>query len=95
VNAGVNVTLVGDIKWSNIIWVSTGGIRLAADSHMEGVCLPATLMTFGARSTLNGRALVKTAVTLAADVTITQHWEPYTLPQADPMYIDLGHMHGV
>jgi hypothetical protein len=95
VNAGVRVILNGDIKWSNIIWVTTDGIRLAADSHMEGVCLPATLMSFGARSALNGRALVRTAVTLAADVTITQHWEPYTLPEADPMYIDTGHMHGL
>ena len=85
VSAGVRMVIEGDVKWSNIIWQTTDAIIIAAGASVEGIFLSAGLMSLAAGSFLNGRALVKTAVTLATSTNITQSWEPYTRPEADPI----------
>jgi hypothetical protein len=60
----VHVILSGGAKAKNIIWVVAGFVEVGAGAHFEGIILCATAAHFKTGSTMNGRVLVQTAVTL-------------------------------
>jgi hypothetical protein len=69
--AGKSVILAGGALASNIVWQVAGSVTVAAGAHIEGIILTKTLAAFQAGSSLNGRILAQTAVTLIS-TTITQ-----------------------
>jgi hypothetical protein len=74
-SAGKNVTLENGARADNIFWHvaggAAGGVVVGAGAHMEGNILCYKYITFGAGSSLNGRALSQTAVTLdTATITV-------------------------
>jgi len=58
------IALTGGAQAKNIFWQVAGGITLGIGSHVEGVFLGATAITFLTGSSMNGAALVQTAVTM-------------------------------
>mmetsp|Transcript_7351 Transcript_7351/g.8538 ORF Transcript_7351/g.8538 Transcript_7351/m.8538 type:complete len:262 (+) Transcript_7351:448-1233(+) len=64
VSNGARVILSGGAVWENIYWQVSGAAVLGTTSHVEGVFLVKTGITFYAGSSLNGAALAQTAVTL-------------------------------
>jgi hypothetical protein len=66
----VQVTLAGGAQAKNIVWVVAGASTFGAGSHFEGIVLGATSADFITGSSINGRVLVQTAVTLQS-TTVT------------------------
>merc|ERR1712166_749139 len=66
VGAGAIVTLANKAKAENIFWQVAGSTTLHTTAHMEGTILCATAIDFQTDSSLNGKALAQTAVTLDA-----------------------------
>mmetsp|Transcript_7357 Transcript_7357/g.8546 ORF Transcript_7357/g.8546 Transcript_7357/m.8546 type:complete len:260 (+) Transcript_7357:448-1227(+) len=64
VGSGAQVTLSGGAIWENIYWQVSEAASFGTTSHVEGVFLVKTGITFYAGSSLNGAALAQTAVTL-------------------------------
>lgn len=52
-----NVVLTNDAQSANIFWLVEGAVSLGASTHMEGTILSGATITFGAGTTINGRAL--------------------------------------
>ena len=69
--ANKNVILSGGALPKNIFWQVTETVTMGAGTHFEGIVLGKTLIRFGNLSTINGRLLAQTAVTLDA-TTVTQ-----------------------
>jgi len=69
--ANVKILLVGGARTENIVWVVAGAAFFGADSHFEGNILGATSAVFITGSSINGRVLVQTAVTLQS-TTVTK-----------------------
>ncbi|MGK3735132.1 MAG: hypothetical protein ACI8RD_007847 [Bacillariaceae sp.] len=69
--ASTSVLLAGGAKAENIFWSVAGTVSVGAGSHMEGILLVATAVTFITGSSLNGRVLSQTMVALQK-ATITQ-----------------------
>jgi hypothetical protein len=61
---GKKVILQGGAKAYNIFWQVAGHVRVGTTAHMEGVLLVKTKADFQTGSSLNGRVLAQTAVTL-------------------------------
>merc|ERR1712166_232189 len=66
VGAGAIVTLANGAKAENIFWQVAGSTTLHTTAEMKGTILCATAIDFQTGSSLNGRALAQTAVTLDA-----------------------------
>ena len=64
VGAGARVTLSDGALAENIFWQVAGSTTLHTTAHMEGTILCATAIVFETGSSLNGKALSQTAVTL-------------------------------
>jgi hypothetical protein len=62
--AEARVILVGGVQAKNVFWQVAGYVYLGAGSHMEGVLLVATAVTFITGSSINGRVLSQTACVL-------------------------------
>jgi hypothetical protein len=71
VASGVKMILLNGVKASNIVWQVAGFVDVGTTAHMEGVLLVQTKAVFKTGSSLNGRVLSHTAVTLDS-TTITQ-----------------------
>jgi len=69
--AGKKITLQGDALAKNIVWVVAGAMTFGAGSAFEGILLGATSASFVTGSSINGRVLVQTAVTLQK-ATVTE-----------------------
>jgi hypothetical protein len=69
--SGAKVTLQGGAVASNIFWQVAGHVTVGTTTHVEGALLVATKVVFNTLSSLNGRVLSQTAVTLD-QATITQ-----------------------
>lgn len=68
--SAMNVILTGGALPKNVFWQVTGAVTIGANTHFEGVILSQTSITMGNLSTINGRLLAQTAVSLdAAAVT--------------------------
>ena len=64
VGSGARVILSGGALAKNIFWQVAGSTTLHTTAHMEGTILCATSIVFQTGSSLNGKALSQTAVTL-------------------------------
>ena len=67
---GAIVTLSGGALASNIFWQVAGHVTIGTTAQMKGNILCATLIDMQTGSTLNGRALAQTAVTLDAPTIV-------------------------
>ena len=64
VSSAVNVILSGGAQPKNIFWQVAGQATFGTTSHLEGVILSMTGITFQTGASMNGRALAQTAVVL-------------------------------
>ena len=69
--ADKNVILTGGALPKNIFWQVSEGVTIGTGTHFEGVILGQTAISFRNLSSINGRLLAQTAVTLDA-TTVTQ-----------------------
>lgn len=69
--AAKNVILSGGALPKNIFWQVSGAVTIGANTHFEGIVLGMTSITMGNLSSINGRLLAQTAVSLDA-TTVTQ-----------------------
>lgn len=60
----VRVTLAGGALPKNITWQVAGSVTLGTNAHFEGVVLSKTLIAVNTGTSVNGRLLAQTAVTL-------------------------------
>lgn len=60
----VNMTLTGGAQAKNIFWQVAGQATFGTTSHVEGVILSMTGITFQTGASMNGRALAQTAIVL-------------------------------
>jgi hypothetical protein len=58
------VTLVGGALAKNIFWQVAGAVTLGTNAHFEGVVLGKTMIAVNTGTSVNGRLLAQTAVTL-------------------------------
>lgn len=70
VGNGAIVTLAGGAQASNIFWQVTGATTIGTTAQMKGVILSKTLISMNTGSSITGRTLAQTAVTLNAS-TVT------------------------
>jgi hypothetical protein len=66
VGSGAQVILEGGVLAANIVWQVAGFLDAGTTSHLEGIFLVKTRAVFKTLSSLNGRILAQTAVTLDA-----------------------------
>jgi hypothetical protein len=66
VGNGAIVTLAGSAQAKNVFWQVAGQTTLGTTSNFKGIILSQTLIAFNTGTTLLGRALAQTAVTLDA-----------------------------
>jgi len=64
VSSAVNITLTGGALAKNIFWQVAGTVTIGTTSHVEGVILSMTGITFQTGASMNGRALAQSAVIL-------------------------------
>lgn len=64
--ADAKVLLKGGAKAKNIFWQVADGVSVGERAHVEGIILSNTLIAFNTQSTLNGKALAQTEVTMIA-----------------------------
>ena len=62
--SAVRVTLAGGALARNIIWQVGGAVTLGTNAHFEGVVLGKTMIAVNTGTSVNGRLLAQTAVTL-------------------------------
>lgn len=62
--AGTQVLLTGGALPQNVFWRVSGAVTVGANAHFEGVLLGNTSITFGNLSSIKGRLLAKTGITL-------------------------------
>jgi len=60
----MRVTLAGGALAKNIVWVVAGAVTLGTNAHFEGVVLGKTMIAVNTGTSVNGRLLAQTAVTL-------------------------------
>jgi hypothetical protein len=58
------ITLAGGARPENVFWQVSGAVTLGAMAHLEGVVLGATAFTSGAGTSVKGRVLSQTDVTI-------------------------------
>src|SRR5665648_320689 len=61
---GTKVILTGGVLAKNIFWQSAETVSIGTGAHFEGIILGMKNITLGTNSTMNGRLLAQTAVTL-------------------------------
>lgn len=70
VSSAVRMTLAGGVQAKNIFWVSAGAVTLGTTSHFEGNIIGKTSISMLTGSTINGRMLAQTAVTLQMNTVV-------------------------
>ena len=65
VAAKANIVLEDGALPENISWQVSGKIEIALSAHVQGILLSKTLIAFASGSSLTGRALAQTAVTMS------------------------------
>uniref|UniRef100_A0A7S0SR88 Ice-binding protein n=1 Tax=Mantoniella antarctica TaxID=81844 RepID=A0A7S0SR88_9CHLO len=71
INSDKKIILAGGALAKNVVWAVKGVSSFGARSHFEGIVLGATSATFVTDSSITGRVLVQTAVTLQK-TTVTE-----------------------
>jgi hypothetical protein len=70
VGNGAAVTLSGGAVASNVFWQVAGEATMGTTSGIKGIILSQTAIVFSTLSTITGRALAQTAVTLDATTVV-------------------------
>jgi len=70
VNNSAKITLLGGAQAKNIVWVVAGQGVLGSNVNFSGIILSKTLISVNTNSTVTGRLLAQTAVTLNADTIV-------------------------
>ncbi|WP_026209655.1 ice-binding family protein [Cytophaga aurantiaca] len=69
-SAAVHITLTGGAQAKNIFWQVAGTVTTGTTSHIEGVILSKTGITFNTGTTFKGRALAQTAIILDGNTIV-------------------------
>ena len=69
--AAKKVILIGGAQPQNVFWQVSDAVTIGANTQFKGIILGMTSITFGNNSSINGRLLAQSAVTLDA-TTVTQ-----------------------
>jgi hypothetical protein len=69
-SAAVHITLSGGAQAKNIFWQVAGTVTTGTTSHLEGVILSKTGITFNTGATFKGRALAQTAIILDGNTIV-------------------------
>jgi hypothetical protein len=69
-SSAVKVTLAGGVQAKNIFWQVSGAVTFGTTSHFEGNVLGKTGINLLTGSTINGRLLAQTAVTLQKSTVV-------------------------
>lgn len=70
VAANTEIILTGGALPRNVFWQCSGAVALGSMGHLEGVLLTATAFTSGAGSSIKGRVLSKTDVTITGSTVV-------------------------
>jgi len=66
------VILTNEAKSANVFWIVEGAVSLGAGTNMKGNILGGAAITFGATTTISGRAMAGTAAgTIALSTTVS------------------------
>ncbi len=68
--ASKTIRLTGGALPRNVFWQISGAVTLGAMAHLEGVVLGATAFTSGAGTSINGRVLSQTDVTITGSTVV-------------------------
>lgn len=68
--ASISVVMIDGALPSNVFWKVSGAVTLGAMAHLEGVLLAAAAVTSGAATTIKGRVLSQTDVTITGSNVI-------------------------
>lgn len=69
-SSGVKIILAGGALPKNIFWQVSGGVNVGTTAHLEGVVLTQTAVAMATGSTINGRLMAQTAVTLDGSTVV-------------------------
>ena len=67
---GVHIYMEGGAQPKNVFWQVSGAVDLGTTSHFEGDILTATAVAMHTGASLNGRALVQTAITIESSTIV-------------------------
>jgi hypothetical protein len=65
-DAAQRMSMSGGARAKNVFWQVAGVVAIASTAHAEGIVLGKTAISMGSGSSINGRLLAQTAVTLAS-----------------------------
>ena len=85
-----NVLLTNGAESRNIFWVVEGAVSMGASTHMEGTILGGAGITFGASTTITGRAMAGTAAGTIALATEISSPPPPPVPVGGRVWLDLN-----
>jgi len=71
-SSGTKITLSGGAQAKNVFWQIFGILDIGTTAHFEGIALVQTAITMKTGSSVNGRLLAQTAVTLDASTVVQQ-----------------------
>ena len=84
VGSGAKVILQGGALASNVVWQIAGYADVGTTAHLEGTMLVKTYAAFKTGSSINGRILSQTAVTLDSTTVDSTSVNPMLSPAAPP-----------
>lgn len=70
ISNGVNVALTGGAVSKNVFWQVAGSVDIGTTAHVEGVILTHTSLMMHTGSSINGRLMAQTAVTIAGATVV-------------------------
>ena len=85
-----NVLLTNGAESRNIFWIVEGAVSMGASTHMEGTILGGAGITFGASTTITGRAMAGTAAGTIALATEISSPPPPPVPVGGRVWLDLN-----
>jgi len=68
--SGTHIILTGGVQAKNIFWQAAETVAIGTDAHFEGIILCQKNISLAARSSINGRLLSQTAVTLIMNTVV-------------------------
>ena len=85
-----NVLLTNGAESRNIFWIVEGAVSMGASTHMEGTILGGAAITFGASTTITGRAMAGTIAGTIALATEISSPPPPPVPVGGRVWLDLN-----
>jgi hypothetical protein len=70
VSDAARVTLSGGAAAGNVFWEVAGAVSVGTTAHIEGTILSKTMVAMKTGSSINGRLMAQTAVTLEAATVV-------------------------